>query len=189
MHRKLGRPTKYFEKPQDTQNKPEVNTCQGCIRISHQGSTLMTTWNTKTGWLKGDCDTTERQKELKPDLMTIVVENIEQKVSRKAQTKSVQLTKPQMILPPPDNWKPEQMDNKYFPLVGCKNPVWECLDLFWELKRNSDALNNAEVYIDCVLKATEALYYQWSRRYIYCFLHCGSMIVINLRSICTKGIL
>jgi hypothetical protein len=63
----------------------------------------MTTWNTKTGWLKGDCDTTERQKELKPDLMTIVVENIEQKVSRKAQTKSVQLTKPQMILPPPDN--------------------------------------------------------------------------------------
>ena len=46
----------------------------------------------------------------------------------------------------------------------------------WKLKRNSEALTDAGVYVDCALKAAEALRYQWSRRYIYCFLHCGSMM-------------
>ena len=166
----------YFEKPQDTQNEPEVNKRRGCIRISHQGNYPMTTWNTKAEWLKGDCGSTARQNELKPDLMTIVVEDVKQPWPRGAQPKRVQLTKPQTILPPPDDWEPELMDDKCFPTVECTKPVWECLDLFWECKRNSNALNDAEVYIDCALKATEALRYQWSRRYIYCFLHCGSMM-------------
>jgi hypothetical protein len=54
--------------------------------------------------------------------------------------------------------------------------VWEYLDLFWECKRNSQQLKDAEVYFNCALKAAEAPRYQWSRRYVYCFLHCGSMM-------------
>ncbi|RMD39158.1 hypothetical protein DV735_g5971, partial [Chaetothyriales sp. CBS 134920] len=62
--------------------------------------------------------------------------------------------------------------------VELKTPVWQCLDVFWECKRNPDALNDAKVYIDCALKAAEALRYQWSRRFILCFLHCGTMMRI-----------
>jgi len=66
------------------------------------------------------------------------------------------------------------MEEGRFPIVESKDPVWECLDLFWECKRNSQILKNADVYIDCALKAAEVLRYQWSRRYVYCFLHCGT---------------
>ena len=70
-----------------------------------------------------------------------------------------------------------------FPIVQCKDPVWEGLDFFWECKRNSQELGKAKVYIDCALKAAEALRYQWSRRYIYCFLHCGTMMqLLHFRS-------
>jgi hypothetical protein len=100
--------------------------------------------------------------------MTMVVED--------AHPKSVQLAIPQTILPPPDDWERATMADISFPIVECKEPVWECLDLFWECKRNSQQLKNAEVYIDYALKAAEALRYQWSRRYIYCFLHCGLMM-------------
>ena len=169
---------KYFGKPQETtQNEAEVNNPRwGCIRISHQGNYPMKTWNTKARWLRGNCGSTARLKELKPDLMTIVVEDAESEWPRKARPKHVRLTKPQTILPPPDDWKPAPMDDKCFPTVECKEPVWECLDVFWECKRNSQTLKNAEVYIDCALKAAEVLRYQWSRRYVYCFLHCGSMM-------------
>jgi hypothetical protein len=160
----------YFKKPRDnTQNKPEINNHRrGCVRISHQGNKPMTTWNTNAGWLRGNSGSTTPQKELKPDFMTVVVEDAEPTL--------VRLAKPQTILPPPDDWKPLPMDDKFAPMVECQNPVWECLDLFWECKRNSRERRNAEVYFNCALKAAEALRYQWSRRYIYCFLHCGSMM-------------
>src|SRR5256714_3092878 len=100
--------------------------------------------------------------------MTMAVEDV--------YPKSVRLAIPQTILPPPDDWERATMDDTSFPIVECKEPVWECLDLFWECKRNSQQLKIAEVYIDCALKAAEALRYQWSRRSLYCFLHCGSMM-------------
>jgi hypothetical protein len=162
--------TEYFKKPREnTQNKPEINNHRrGCVRISHQGNKPMTTWNTDAGWLRGNSGSATPQKELKPDFMTVVVEDAEPTL--------VRLAKPQTILPPPDDWKPLPMDDKFAPMVECQNPVWECLDLFWECKRNSRERRNAEVYFNCALKAAEALRYQWSRRYIYCFLHCGSMM-------------
>jgi serine/threonine protein kinase len=166
----LGGLRKYFEKPREnTQNEPEINNPRrGCIRISHQRDSLMATWNTKARWICGNCDSTKRQMELKPDLMTVVVED--------AKPKFVRLAIPQTILPPPDDWQPAMMDDTSFPMVECKEPVWECLDLFWECQRNSQQLKNAEMYINCALKAAEALRYQWSRRYVYCFLQCGSMM-------------
>jgi serine/threonine protein kinase len=159
------------------QEEPEFDNLRwGRVRISHQGSHPMRTWNTKAKWLKGNYGSTARQKELKPDLMSIVVEDVEEPRPRKVRPRYVQLAKPQTILPPPKDWQPAQMDDKSFPIVEYKEPVWECLDLFWECKRNSQALKNAEVYIDCALKAAEALRYQWSRRYIHCFLHCGTIM-------------
>src|SRR5436309_8100371 len=44
----------------------------------------------------------------------------------------------------------------------------------WECKRNEALIDNAEVILDCALKAAEVLRYQWSRRFVYCFLHCGT---------------
>jgi serine/threonine protein kinase len=166
----LGDLKKYFEKPpKNTENEPEINNPRrGYIRISHQGNFPMTTWNPNAGWLKGNFASTKRRMELKPDLMTMVVEVVDPKY--------VRLAIPQTILPPPDGWKRRTMDDTSSPIVECKEPVWECLDLFWECKRNSEQLKIAEVYIDCALKAAEALRYQWSRRYVYCFLHCGSMM-------------
>jgi len=146
------------------------------IRISHQGNHPMTTWNPKAKWLDENRGTTPRKKELKPDLMSIVVEDVEEVRPRQARRRKVQLAKPQTILPPPQDWRPPLMDDESFPIVECKEPVWECLDLFWECKRNSQALKHPEVYLDCGLKAAEALRYQWSRRYVYCFLHCGTMM-------------
>jgi len=150
--------TTYFE------GKPTVdNPRHGCVRISHQGNYPMKTW------LKGNPDSTLRQKELKPDLMSIVVD-----LPEKRSKKYVKPARPQTILPPPPKWNPPPIDDTDSPIVECKEPEWECLDLFWECKRNSLALGNADIYIDCALKASEALRYQWSRRYIYCFLHCGT---------------
>src|SRR4051812_1381652 len=100
----------------------------------------MATWNTEAGWLKGNSASTKRPMELNPDLMTIVVED--------ADTKSVRLAIPQTILPPPDDWGRVTMDDTSFPIVEYKEPVWECLDLFWKCKRNSQQLKVAEVYID-----------------------------------------
>ncbi|XTI89225.1 hypothetical protein V2W45_1401204 [Cenococcum geophilum] len=116
---------------------------------------------------RGNYSSIARQKELKPDLITIVVKNTESQRPRETQPKFVRLAKPQTILPPPNSWKPAPMDNKYFPIVECREP---------ECKRNSQDLKNAKVYLNCALKAAEALRYQWSRRYVYCFLHCGSII-------------
>jgi serine/threonine protein kinase len=162
----LGDLRKYFGKP--PKNTRNNNPRRGHIRISHQGNSPMTTWNAKAGWLRGNSASTEKRKELKPDLMTMVVEDVD--------PESVRLAIPQTILPPPDDWECTTMDDTSSPIVECKEPVWECLDLFWECKRNSRELRNAEVYVDCALKAAEALRYQWSRRFVYCFLHCGSMM-------------
>jgi len=168
---------KYFGKQQErTQEEPEIdNPRWGRIRMSHQGDYPMKTWNTKAKWLKGNYGSTARQKELKPDLMSTVVD-VEEERPREARTRYVRFAKPQTILPPPNDWQSVLMKDESFPIVECKEPVWECLDLFWECKRNSQRLKNAEVYIDCALKAAEALRYQWSRRYIYCFLYCGTMM-------------
>jgi hypothetical protein len=107
----LGDLRKYFEKPQEnTQNEPEINNPRrGCIRISHQGNSPMTAWNTEAGWLKGNSASTKRQMELKPDLMSVVVED--------ADPEYVRLAIPQTILPP-DDWKRATMDDTSFPIVG-----------------------------------------------------------------------
>src|SRR5277367_6729529 len=82
---------KYFGNPQEnTQNEPEINNPRlGCIRISHQGNYPMKTWNTKAKWLQGNYGSTARNKELKPDLMTIVVEDVKQQRYRKARPRFV----------------------------------------------------------------------------------------------------
>jgi hypothetical protein len=107
----------YFDEPQE--NNPR----RGCIKISHQGNSPMKTWNAEARWLRGNYGSTNRQKELKPDFMTIVIEDTEPQLPRETQRKLIQLAKPQTILPPPDNWKPEPMDDKYCPMVECKEPV------------------------------------------------------------------
>ena len=163
---------KYFKNEERDIDNPRC----GRVRISHQGNKPMTTWNTNARWLRGNCGSTVRQKELKPDLMSTIVEDAEGRHSRAAQQKRVQLAIPQTISPPPDDWQPWRMTEKEFPIVEIEKPVWECLDLFWECKRNSQVPKIEEVYIDCALKAAEALRYQWSRRYIYCFLHCGKFM-------------
>src|SRR2546421_12241529 len=67
------------------------------------------------------------------------------------------------------------LDDRYvFSHCDMKDPVWESLELFWECKRNEGLIDDAEVILDCTLKATETLRYQWSRRFVYCFLHCGT---------------
>jgi hypothetical protein len=168
----------YFRKRQENaQEEPEFdNPRWGRIRISHQGNRPMKTWNPEAKWLQGNYGSTARQKELKPDLMSIVVEGVEEPRPRKSRAKYVRPAKPQTILPPPNDWQPAQMDDKHFPVLECEDPVWECLDLFWECKRNSENLKHVKIYIDCALKAAEALRYQWSRRYVYCFLHCGTVM-------------
>jgi hypothetical protein len=105
-------------------NTQNGNPRWGCIRISHQGNTRMTTWNPKARWLRENAHTA-KPYELKPDLMAIVVEDTERARPREAQQKYVQPAKPQTILPPPDDWKPERMVdmNKNFPIVECKEPV------------------------------------------------------------------
>ena len=55
----------YFREP-DTNNPRRSH-----IRISHQGNSPMKTWNTEARWLRGNYGSTARQRELKPDLMTI----------------------------------------------------------------------------------------------------------------------
>ena len=77
----------YFGKPKA--NNPR----RGHIRISHQGNSPMKTWNTEARWLKGNYGSTARQKELKPDLMTIVVEDAELQRPRETQLKFVRLAK------------------------------------------------------------------------------------------------
>lgn len=64
------------------------------------------------------------------------------------------------------------MQDYPFPIVECKYPVWEIADTLWELKRGDSLIEDAKVYFDCALKATEVLRYQWSRRFIYYLLHC-----------------
>ena len=62
------------------------------VRISHQGNHKMTTWNTDAKWLEGNHGSTDRQKELKPDLMSIVVEDVEEERPRQARLIYIQLT-------------------------------------------------------------------------------------------------
>jgi len=45
----------------------------------------MKTWNAKARWLRGNYGSTNRQKELKPDFMTIVVEDAESQLPRGTQ--------------------------------------------------------------------------------------------------------
>lgn len=54
--------------------------------------------------------------------------------------------------------------------------MWEIADTLWELKRGDSLIEDAKVYLDCALKSSEALRYQWSRRFIYYFLHCGKFM-------------
>lgn len=58
------------------------------------------------------------------------------------------------------------------PIVEYKYSRWEVAHILWELKRSEFFTEEATVYLDCALKATEVLRYQWSRRFIYYFLHC-----------------
>jgi hypothetical protein len=144
----------------------------------------MKTWDTKARWLRGNSGSTERSK---PVFMTIVVEDAEPRLPRNTQAKFVRPAKPQTILPPPDDWKPERLNDEHCPVVESKEPIWECLELFWECRRNSQAMTEATVFIDCALKGAEALRYQWSRRYVYCFLHCG--IIMRLLHFDRSGLM
>ena len=112
----------------------------GRVRISHQGNQPMSTWNANAKWLNRNYESTQstqstqgtqRKYGLKPDLISAVVKPVESGRLRKAQLKYVQFAKPKTILPPPDDWRPEQIKDDRFPIVESKSPVWECLVLFW----------------------------------------------------------
>ncbi|KAN0076168.1 hypothetical protein V8E54_006310 [Elaphomyces granulatus] len=163
MHRRLKDIEGYFKRQQIEEKSR---------RISHQGNFQMSTCNPQAAWLKGYAPGPNR--ELKPDFMILHVKTEHAKNPREAHQRQVRPILPQTILPPPSTWEPKLMEDSSFPTVICKDPVWECLELFWECKRNEDLIDDAEVILDCTLKATEALRYQWSRRFVYCFLHCGT---------------
>jgi len=91
---------KYFGETQE----PKIdNPRWGRVRISHQGDQPMRTWNADAKWLNGDYGSTERRKELKPDLMSAVVENVDGRHPRKAKPSRVRFAKLETILPPPND--------------------------------------------------------------------------------------
>lgn len=142
----------------------------GPIRLSHHVGQPMDTWNTEAKWLKRDLD---KWKELGPDFITMRVKTSNKRITGQQQGLSIRPAVPRTIMPPPDSWHPSEMSEDRFPTVDCKDPVWEFVGSFWELKRNATYRFRADTYMSCALKAAEVLRFQWSRRFIYCFLHCG----------------
>lgn len=88
----------------------------------------------------------------------------------------VRASRPETILPPPEKWIPNRMQDDQFPIVECKNQSWEFADILWELKRSELLIQDDSTYLDCALKATEVLRYQKSRRFIHYFLYCGKFM-------------
>lgn len=149
------------------------------VRISVQGYIPIETWDPSAEWAKKSGRCTPRGKELKPDLMSLVVEKKLDSSPQLGKNNIFRASQPETISPPPVTWtakskeESNEMQDHQFPIVECKYLVWEIADLLWELKRGDTLIEDAKVYLDCALKASEALRYQWSRRYIYYFLHCG----------------
>lgn len=162
----------YFEEP--ALGREGFSPRQGHIRLSHQGAQPMKTWDRNAEWLKRHGGSTANWRELKPDFITMPISRVKEEKFRQARPVYVCPAASDTILPPPADWEPLKMPDDRFPTVECKDPVWESVDSLWELKQNRGSFKEAKVYVDCALKAAEALRYQWSRRYICCFLHCGS---------------
>ena len=109
----------------------------------------MSTWIKEARWLDLNAD---KRKEVKLDFMTTRV--------TQTHTTCIYPIASNTILPPPDSWKPLEMKDDRFPTVECKDPVWECVELFWELKRNQNARSKAVTYVDCAIKVAEVLRFQ-----------------------------
>ncbi len=108
--------------------------------------------------------------------MSLVVENENGGLPQLGMNKFVRASRPENKLPPPEKWTPNEMRDDQFPIVECKNPTWEVANILWELERSESLIEDATTYLDCALKATEVLRYQWSRRFMYYFLHCGKFM-------------
>ena len=152
------------------------------VRISVQGAIPMETWDPSANWAKKSGGCTPKGRELKPDLMSLVVEKRFDSSPQLGKHQIFRANRPETISPPPVTWtaksnaESNEMQDHQFPIVECKYPVWEIADTLWELKRGNSLIEDAKVYLDCALKATEVLRYQWSRRFIYFFLHCGKFM-------------
>ena len=152
------------------------------VRISVQGAIPMETWDPLAEWAQRTGGCTPKGRELKPDLMSIVVEKKFDNSPRLGKHKIFRASQPETISPPPMTWTAKsneasnEMQDHQFPMVTCKYPVWEIADSLWELKRGDSLIEDAKVYLDCALKATEVLRYQWSRQFICYFLHCGKFM-------------
>lgn len=152
------------------------------VRISVQGAIPMETWDPSAKWVKKFGGCTPKGRELKPDLMSLAVEKKFDSSPQLGKQKIIRPSRPETISPPPVTWtakfneESNEMEDCQFPIVECKYPVWEIADILWELKRGDSLIEDAKVYLDCALKATEVLRYQWSRQFIYYFLHCGKFM-------------
>ncbi len=152
------------------------------VRISPQGSIPLETWDQSAKWLEKLGRYTLKSRKLKPDLMSLVAENNDGSSHQLGKDNIVRASRPETIWPPPERWiaksneKSNGMRDHQFPIVECKYPVWEVADIFWDLKRSESLIGDVPVYLDCALKATEVLRYQWSRQFIYYFLQCGKFM-------------
>ena len=161
-----------------TADKPRWNK----VRISVQGAIPMETWDPSSEWAKKSGGYTPKGRELKVDLMSLVVEKKFDTSPQLGKHKIFRASQPETISPPPMTWTAKsneasnEMQDHQFPMVTCKYPVWEIADSLWELKRGDSLIEDAKVYLDCALKATEVLRYQWSRQFIFYFLHCGKFM-------------
>lgn len=152
------------------------------VRISVQGACSMESWDQSAKWLGGSGGFTTKSRELRPDLMTIVVEKKDGSVPELGKDNIVYASRPETISPPPESWiiksneKSNKMRDHQSLTVECKNPVWEIVDIVFKLTRCESLMNKATIYLDCALNAAEVLRYQWSRRYTYYFLLCGKFM-------------
>ncbi|KAI9762501.1 MAG: hypothetical protein M1840_001225 [Geoglossum simile] len=62
--------------------------------------------------------------------------------------------------------------------------AWDDVQVLWEIKSNSDALNTVPVLSNAILKAAEVLRFQWHRHFVLTFLVCGTSLRV-LR--CERG--
>lgn len=136
------------------------------VRISVQGAIPMETWGPSANWAKKSGECTPKGRELTADLMSLVVGKGFDSSSQLGKHQIFRASRPETMSPPPVAWtaksnaESNEIQDHRFPIVECKYPVWEIVDTLWELKRGNSLIEDAKVYLDCALKATEVLRYQ-----------------------------
>lgn len=142
----------------------------------------METWDLSAKWPEKFGGCTLKVRELKPNLMSLVVENKDGNSSQLGKDKTVRASWLETIPSPPERWtaksneKSNEIRDHRSLIVECEYPMWKVANILWKLKRGGSLVEDATVYIDCALKVTEVPHYQWSQQFVYYFLHYGKFI-------------